>query len=402
DAEELMKSGGIDLQAKLQVAAWIGFGLLALRCVMRRRADLNLLLHAPLAWFVFYAATTVLSSVYSISPPLTLFRSGQGVIAILLVVSLRDGLNRLHVFIAMYLVGNWIFFLMANTGLDFGQAWIRGPDNDYMIFGSHSGRTWRLATPLGHPSQISIVGAAGAAGLLAKTTRRNLRRHLPLILFCAVTVLLTISRTAIAGMVVGCLIVLAARRRLVPVMLIGGMLIPLMVLIPSISESLVKYGMRGQSSEEFQSLTGRSTIYQQGLQRAGDALPLGEGFCAGRVRMIVAKEAGSSIVHSHNLFIESAVGMGVLGIVGAALVLITLAVSLCRVIRIPPNETGISPGWEPVAMAVPLLAFCTLDRGFASPAAPFLILFIALLALTARLLRDHHQQTIPFRPSHAR
>jgi len=389
EAEDLMRSGGIDAQAKFQILAWMGFGLLALRLMVSGRTDFKLLLHPPLVWMVVFVLTAVASTVHSISPPLTLYRSGQSVIAILLVISLREHSNRFYDFITIYLVGNWVFFLMANTGIDFGLHWIRGPGNDYMIFGRQSMYPWRFATPLGHPSQISIVGAVGVAGLAARCYGEGWRKHLPLMAFFAVTVLLTISRTAILGMFLGTALILAIRGRIIPFILLAGIAIPMAVITPSMGGALLNYGMRGQSSAEFKSLTGRSKIYQDGVERAVNALPLGEGFVAGRAKMIVAKDVGSSIVHSHNLFIESAVGMGALGLLSTAMVLLTLFISLACVIKLPADQTGISPGWEPVAMAIPMLGFCILDRGFASPVGPFLFAFTAMLTHTTKLLLAH-------------
>jgi O-antigen ligase len=386
--EELLKPGGIDLQAKLQAAAWIGFGLLALRLLLSRRAELKLLLYAPLTWFCMFAGLSVLSTFYSAAPALTLFRSGQVVVVILLVISLRENLNRFYPLIGLYLAANWLLFLVANSGL-VGIEWNTVNDNNYLISAARNGLPWRFGSPLDHPSTISVVGAAGTAGLMARTHRANLRRNLPVILFFAITVLLTISRTAIAGMLLGMLVVLVVRGRTIPVALIGGILLPLAVMIPSIGGRVVQYGMRGQSAAEFKNLTGRAEIYQKGIERARQSLPLGEGFVAGRAKAIVSKDLGYSITHSHNLFIESTIGMGVLGLGSAIMVLLTWAVSLCRAVKIPADETGISPGWEPLVMSIPLAAFCILDRGFAGSAGPFLCLFVAVLAYTTKLLLVH-------------
>tara|TARA_R110002049_G_scaffold27321_2_gene93955 strand:- start:8478 stop:9833 length:1356 start_codon:yes stop_codon:yes gene_type:complete len=385
DAEDLLKPGGIDTQAKYQILVWGFLGLIALRCILCRRADLKQLIQSPLMWFAIFVSTAVMSTAYSISPPLTLFRSGQLVIAVLLVVSLREQIDRIYVFITVYIAANWMFFLMANTGLTFGLDWIRGPGNEYMFYNRDTFLSWRFATPLGHPSQISVVGAAGVVGLLARTRDWQWNRNFPWIAFLAVTVLLTISRTAIAGMLAGSFLIFALRGKLLPFILAIGIVAPVTVMIPSVGESLLYYVMRGQSAEEFKSLTGRSEIYELGIKRAAESLPLGEGFVAGRAKAIVSKEVGGSIVHSHNLFIESGVGMGAFGIIACAMVLISLFVALFRVIKIPPDDRGFSPGWEPFAICIPLIAFCVLDRGFASPADPFLCIFVTVLSMLTQM-----------------
>lgn len=389
DAEDLMRPGGMDLQVQFQAATWVGLGLIAWLLVAKRRAETKLLLYAPLTWFAVYAGLALISTLFSVSPPLTLFRSGQVVITILLVISLREYLHRCYSLIAIYLAANWVLVLMANTGLTFGMDWVRGPDNLFMLYDRLTPYPWRFGSPLGHPSQISVVGAVGAVGLMARYRGEDFRRHLPMFLFFVITVLLTISRTAIAGMFVGGLVVFAVRGRILPFLLVSGILIPSAIMMPSIGGAMVNYGMRGQSTDEFKSLTGRSEIYKQGIERALDAIPLGEGFVAGRAKVIVHKDAGGSIVHSHNLFIESTIGMGVPGLISAILVLVTLGMSLLQAVRIPANSSGISPGWEPLVMAIPMVAFCIMDRGFAGSANPALFLFVVILASTTKLLIDY-------------
>ena len=194
-------------------------------------------------------------------------------------------------------------------------------------------------------------------------------------------------------MLAGFLVVLLVRKQGLVLILTVGILMPIALVFTPLGEKVVKFGMRGQSAEEFQSLTGRSDIYRMGLERAVNSLPTGEGFVAGRAKAIVSKSKGRAIVHSHNLFIESAVAMGVVGVFLAAMILLALARSvILAVIHIKPDETGISPGWEMLVMSIPCGAFCIMDRGFASPVCPFSCLFIIVLANTARLLQNHHFQ----------
>ena len=398
-ASELLGGQGFDLQIKLQIAAWIALGFLALYLFFKQHVDLRFIGRAPLCWYCAYAIAAIVSSAYSVSPALTLFRAGQLMIVIFLVVSLRKRLDRIYVLILAFMVINWIFVLMANLRLDFGQAWIRGPENSFLLFDRGTSEPWRFSSPIAHASQVSIVGAAGAVGLAMRTNKKSLKDNLPIILFFALTVVLTVSRTAIAAMFLGFFIVLVVRRRAVPALLLAGFLLPLMMVFTPVGEKVVNFGMRGQSAEEFKSLTGRSDIYRFGVSRALDSMPLGEGFVAGRAKAIVAKDKGRSIVHSHNLFIESAVGMGVLGIALALMVLASLARALILATRHSRGPRGVSPGWEPVVMSIPILSFCILDRGFASPVSPFVCLFVAVLVLTTQLLVEQESALIDAGPS---
>ncbi|MGI9516356.1 MAG: O-antigen ligase family protein [Pirellulaceae bacterium] len=386
---ELMSPGGFDLQVKFQIVAWMALGLLAWQLIVRRVADLRLIAHSPLFWFAMYVAVAISSTLYSQSPGLTLFRAGQLAIVIVLVVSMRENLHRIHLYVFVFLLLNWIFVIAANLGLDFGQSWMRGHENAFMLFGRQNGDAWRLASPLAHSSQIATVGAASAVGLAMRTGRRELPDNLPFILFAVATVLFTVSRTAIAGMLVGFVVVAMVRRRFIPLALLAGVAVPLLLFMTPVGDRLVEYGMRGQSVEEFQSFTGRADIYSQGIERAAQSMPFGEGFSAGRARSIVAKDQGHSIVHAHNLLIESAVSMGMLGLITAILVLFSLGRALLIAIHLKPDHTGVSPGWEPLVMSIPLIAFCVLDRGFASPASPYVFMFVAVLTITTSMLMKH-------------
>ena len=388
DAGDLMGEGGIDLQIKLQILAWFLLGLLALFLMGTKRAKVGLALQLPLFWYACYVLIAVASTAYSNSPELTLFRSGQLVVAMLLILSMGDVLNKhIHNFVFVFLLANWVLVIMANTGLDFGQSWIRGERNMFMLTNRHSLEPWRFSSPLAHASQVSIVGAVSAIGLAFQMNRENRGRKLPLVAFTTLTVILTVSRTAIAAMFLGFFIISILKKQWLPYILVAGIMVPIAILFTPIGDKVVQFGMRGQSADEFSSLTGRSDIYALGIERATNALPLGEGFQAGRANAIVAKTKGHSIVHSHNLFIESAVSMGILGLISAAMVLLTFTMALLMAIKnCPKGPIGVSQGWEPALMTIPLFSFCILDRGFSAPICPFVCIFISVLTLTTRML----------------
>ena len=392
DASALLEAGGFDLQVRMKIAAWFVFGLLALLFWAKGIVDTRLLWRAPLCWYAGFVVLAIASASYSTSPPLTLYRGVQLGVLIFLILAMREQVHQIHLYIFIFLVANWVLVLMANTGLDLGQTWLRGYRDEFMIFGRETQGPWRFGSPIAHPSQLSIVAAAGAVGLAMRTRRENLIDNLPIILLAAVTVLLTVSRTAIAAMLLGFIVVAIVRRSFVPLFLIAGISIPLALMFTPAGEQLVNYAMRGQSTEEFGNLTGRTEIYRLAAERASDSLPLGEGFQAGRAKAIVDKDVGHSIVHSHNLFFESTIGMGVLGFVLASLVLISLGRSFLQILKLEPDGTGLSPGWELVVMSIPILGFCILDRGFAAPVCPFVALVIAVLVIATRLLMQEESR----------
>src|SRR5207253_4829883 len=67
------------------------------------RADLRLLRRGPLYWYAGFVLLALFSAVLAPNPLLTVFRSAQLAIALLLVISLRDHLKHIYLFICLFL-----------------------------------------------------------------------------------------------------------------------------------------------------------------------------------------------------------------------------------------------------------------------------------------------------------
>ena len=387
DASALWGSGGIDAQVKFQLLSWLLLGCVALWLLATGRADLRLLRRGPLFWYCCFVALALLSTVYSASPKLTALRSMQLAVAVVLVISLREHLGSIYLFIVAYIGINWCLFLLAVLGLDGGLAWIRGPDDAYISFGGTADGPWRFGSAFGHPSQISVVAAVGAIGLSARTFGRRWATRGPLIAWLVLTVVLTVSRTAIAGLVVGLVVVAMGRRVLLPSLCFAGFAVSMLFMSYDRQEAAGRYLMRGQSAQEFQSLTGRVPVYETALRRVEESWPIGNGFRAARKELF---DEGAPIVHAHNLFLEALTGMGLAGGVLVGMVVLTLAASAWTILRRPrPPSCPVAPaGWELCGILVSIFAFCVLDAGFAVGVNPFLMLFLVVAALTQTVLLD--------------
>ena len=245
----------------------------------------------------------MISTLYSASPLLTLYRSLQLAVAIVLVISLRERLTHLYMLIVAYVAVNWVLFLLGLLGLDGGLAWLRGPDDLYVSYGGNEFEAWRFWTAFGHPSHISIVAAGIAAiGLSARASGRQWITHGPLVAWLLLTVMLTVSRTAIAATLLGLCLVAAGRRALLPVVGLGCALLFFALVIPGTHQTTMDFLMRGQSAEEFASLTGRrqaDLLLPPWTNWRGPGF-LGHGFRAARVYGLGDKD----IVHAHNLILE--------------------------------------------------------------------------------------------------
>jgi len=149
--------------------------------------------------------------------------------------------------------------------------------------------------------------------------------------------------------------------------------------------ALVDFLMRGQTEQEFTSLTGRTDLYVLALERL-DGSWLGHGFRSLRDNLLLAENWGQGVSHAHNLVLTALIDLGYLGAAAVLASLASFAVLAWRVAFHPAWPTGArrGPAAEGLAMLMPIAAFCTLDSGFAVNVDMFVIIFIAF---SARLTR---------------
>jgi hypothetical protein len=380
DPNELWESaGGIDEQVLIRSGIWLVLGCLAIWCVARARADLRLLRTGPLFWYGLWVIMALVTASYVVAPLLVIYYSLQLGVALVLVISLRHNLDKLPYFASVYVAVFWL--LLFAEYLPGGMpGWMQTAKDEYAALAGGD-EVWRFGDVFGHPSQLSIVSAVAAIQLAARMNRGNLRTHGPLVAWMVLSTMMAISRTAIAGLVAGMIIVAMAHKSLFRVVLIAGTLLSLAVMFTDLPSMATDYFMRGQTEDEFSSLTGRDVIYNAALRRATESLPFGFGFRSGRKDLLIHDEKAPKIGHSHNLFLEAATGMGIPGLVLAVMIVLTTVRQSVRVLRRPPAivSSGFQRG-ELVGMLMPLAAFCIMDLGFASEVTPVLMMYLLVFA----------------------
>jgi hypothetical protein len=379
EMDELLDYGGIDAQVKFQAAAWAGLGLLAVWSLWSGRADLRLLRRGPLFWYVCFIGTALLSACYSPQPAYTAYRAFQHGIALVLVISLREHLRKVYVLVAVYIAVNWVLVVLGTMGINGGMPWIRSPWDGVMVSGGFE-QVARFESAFGHPSVISILAGAAAAGLVYRARGRAWLLAGPVVGWLMLTALLTVSRTAIVGMLAGMAIAALGRRRLLPWVCLLGFSVPLCFLSCDLQDATLHYLTRGQSQSDLRSLTGRVPAYQEAVRRIAEYWPLGQGFQAGRFEALDATGENIGIAHAHNWLLESAFSLGLLGAVFTTLALISLALATVRLMwREDRSDRADSlSAWELAAMLAPLYAYCILDSGFVSAVGPVPMLFLVV------------------------
>lgn len=381
---ELLKGGGFDWQVKFQACTWVLLGLFALYLIVSRRADLRLLFAGPLFWYCLFVIYAVVSACWSSSPLLTAYRGIQHGIALILVISLRRHLQHLNAFIIVFLGINWLLVILSLTGMHGGIEWIARPQ-DAVFLAQAGAEQWRFRSAFGSPSYISIIAGVGAISLSMRMGGDGWLARGGGVLFLTLSTILTVSRTAIAGLGAGLFVVAIARRRLLPWVCIAGVVFPLALMSANVRATLGGYLRRGQTSQELVSLTGRTPVYQQALQRAQESMIMGEGFQSARI-----KPLDDGWLHAHNLFLEALTGVGIVGAVCASMVVLSSGFWLATLLLRNYGQRGPAAmaGWENLAMAVPLLAFCILDRGFVSNVNAVVFTYMAVMAKTQTEVMD--------------
>lgn len=104
----------VDDSAKYQVAITALYGIYVACLIMRYPLSwIKSLFHRPLIWWVLYLLLAVLSSLWSVQPLLTLFRSGQALIFFILIVHAMRCLNSYEDWIKFQVLFGMILILCA-------------------------------------------------------------------------------------------------------------------------------------------------------------------------------------------------------------------------------------------------------------------------------------------------
>ncbi|MCD6073076.1 MAG: hypothetical protein K0S42_3592 [Microvirga sp.] len=357
---ELWTAAGFDAEVKLKIAAWLVLGGVAALSWRSINHNSHLLLQAPLGFYVLYWLLATISTVYSTSPAMTLFRASQLGILIALVVAAADRVDRWPTLAVIYLGLNWAFLLVGLTGHPASLDWRVLPA--YQEGGYDSDQaTWRFGTPAGHFSQISIVAAMAAVAVAARMRR---------------------SPT------VGLLLVLALRGMLGLAALAGTALTSALLALPHTAGTILSFLQRGQSPEELASLNNRISIYDSAMDIVSGHWILGEGYRATRAVVLDLHDDGVGVSHAHNAVLEAAAGLGVGGALLASLLLLSLLVCAVGLLRPRPSlgreSSARRRGVEFTAMFAPVVAFSMLDSSFSLEVSPFIAFFVAVLTDMAR------------------
>lgn len=391
--------GGADAEVQVKLAIWALLGLIALWRLPIILRSSQIVFTFPLAPYVVFCGLALASTAWSPQPALSGIKAVQLLIVIALGLSMIDRVHEWPKLAAIYLGLNWAFLLVGLTGAVPALHWRELPGFQEAGYDGIT-QPWRLGTPLGHFSIISLVAAMLAVSRAARIRRGPTFVDSAVFLWAAATVLLTVSRTGVLGLVLGTGVVVVLRSALPLAALALGALGSLSFLVPGLVDAVEDFLERGQDAEELASLTGRTGIYDSALGLIGDNWLIGNGFRASRTARLnqFQDNEGNTFgtaSHAHNAVLESVSSLGLAG--GACAVAILLSFLVCALalfFRTPRGgdarvgEDGVADerarAVEYCAYWPPIFAFSIMDSSFALEINAFVLFFIAVLFDFAR------------------
>jgi O-antigen ligase len=186
-----------------------------------------------------------------------------------------------------------------------------------IVFASGAPSEWEVLDTLGSQSRSSGVARwAAVPGLVCLLKAFHTQRRLLIAFFTAgavgafYVVYLMQSRGAVFGslaaLAFGLIVASRLRKYALPFLIFAGALLLVTDPARTFTGRVDRYLHRGQSQEEFRTLTGRTRAYENGLKAFREAPVLGRGNWADR--LIIGE-------HVHNSYLQALLNAGVVGFV---------------------------------------------------------------------------------------
>lgn len=289
----------------------------------RHRRVIEPALHLPIVLYVAWAA---ISAVYSPDPLLTIWKAFEMGVVVLFGFSLSKMYADADPYVEVLRGALFLIFVVgvfAAVGIAMEPQLaldINSVDGEYS---SDRYSRWGII-PRVNPNTLAQFGAILACVGFVEVLRPTSLRRWPgyflslLGLFC---LLAAHSRTSMVSLVLGLIVVSYVFKR--------GMLFPLYALIAGLVglfsyESIMEFVLRGQSTEQFTSLTGRTHIWEIAWERFLESPIWGGGYYAGHKELDLATIFSSGFSTIDNTYLEILVDLGVVGVAFAAWYLLVI------------------------------------------------------------------------------
>lgn len=270
--------------------------------------------------FLLYPLISLASTVWSVSPAWTLYKSVEFFIDVLLlaaIVSTLESAEEYKKFVNL----TWVLlgFLVATAWIgavvDPGDALFSDPSVGLMALPARLVGVMPVVS-CNELSQISaILGLVALSRLFVDPEAQNKKaRYWSLFFISLVTLIITQTRGAFAAFFIGLvvLLILTRRYRLAGVAGVSSALvIGALLLFTNFGASAGNFLLRGQSLDQASGISGRGEIWQDAFSKIMDHPLIGYGGFAGARFVIVAKNSSNS--SALNSYIDGALNIGLAG-----------------------------------------------------------------------------------------
>jgi O-antigen ligase len=289
--------------------------VLAVGLVTRRTAWTGWLFRGVVGFMAIYAVTCAVSTIWSVFPTWTLYKSLEYFIDVALIAAVVSSVGSADEYSSFV---DWVWVMY---GLLLCSVWAGAALAPALAFLPNRGIFgFELQ---GVMPQLSTNGVGEIAALLGVVSfsRLILRPHADgnaswyslLLIVSVSTLILAQTRSATIGFLFG--VFLAALYRNARVAMLGLAACVVVALLSQAATQVVQtYMMRGQDAELFNSLSGRMTWWQTAWPKIQEKPWLGYGAYAGG-RFVVLSQLGDLSTSSiHNSYIEVVLGTGLIGL----------------------------------------------------------------------------------------
>ena len=289
--------------------------ILMARLALRLTPWVNSLFRGLVGALGVFALVSVSSTLWSIYPALTLYKSLEYLVDVALIAAILVSVRSPNAFKSLF---DWTWtlygFLVASVWLGAlvwpGQALIRSVGLiGVQLYG---------VVPNIHANTVGECGAILAivafSRLLARSRGvRELAWNMLVLSASLATLVMSQTRSAIAGFMLGVLVVMVASKRCgVAAALVMSVI--LLLVTTDAASLFVAYSQRGQSPELLQSLSGRLPWWKLSWEKFLDQPLTGYGAYAGGRFAVLAELGQSEAASVHNSYLEIVLGTGILGL----------------------------------------------------------------------------------------
>ena len=315
------------------VLVGITAAMLAIRLAVKRPAWLGSLFRGLVGALTCYCAISAFSALWSVYPAWTLYKSLEYLVDVALVAAVLAAVDSAQDY-AHLLSLTWVLIglLLVSVGLGAflwpQEAW----QSDVGLLGVQL----YGVVPAIHPNSVgefgAIVAVVAFSRLLLPADGKSNRAWYGLIwVFGLAALILSQTRSAIAGFLLGTILVLAfSKGKGLATFLLSGL--AGLLFLGGLGSLLWRFLLRGQNLEMFESLSGRVNWWELAWGQFLKSPWVGLGAYTARFD-VLAKVGEADTASLHNTYLEVIFGVGIVGLIPVLVALIGTWRSLIRALR---------------------------------------------------------------------